>query len=167
MRLSGNERRFKMDEQYVMFKEFCDICGICPATARKAIANKSVRFQKCQSGRLHYYQIPLQDVLQYKEKREKRGYLSEEKIKQMRMYYDKKLKDYSDLITAYDIRCITGYGKEIIRQWINREKILGVVVRGKFCVAKEDLIDFLVSPYYERIIRKTPAHIADRKAMNI
>ena len=144
-----------------MFKEFCDICGICPATARKAIANKSVRFQKCQSGMLHYYQIPLQDVLQYKEKRENRGYLSEKKIKQMRMYYDKKLKDYSDLITAYDIRCITGYGKETIRKWINSEKILGVISRKRFKVAKEDLLDFLVSPYYETIIRKSKTHLAD------
>lgn len=156
-----------MDDQYVMFKEFCDICGICPTTGRKAISNKKVSFKKCQEGKLHYYKIPLQEVLRYKQERENRGVLSDDMIKQMRKYYDDKLKDYPTLITSYDIRCITGYGKEIIRRWINSEKILGVVVRGKFCVAKEDLIDFLISPYYERIIRKSPIHKADRKKMNI
>lgn len=156
-----------MGEQYVMFKEFCDICGICPTTGRKAIANKKVSYKKCQEGKLHYYKIPMSEVLRYKQERENRGILADAQIKKMREYYDLKLRDYPTLITAYDIRNITGYGKEIIRKWINSEKILGVVVRGKFCVAKDDLIDFLVSPYYERIIRKTSAHIADRKAMNI
>lgn len=161
------ERRFEMGEQYVMFKEFCDICGICPTTGRKAIVNKKVSYKKCQEGRLHYYKIPMSDVLQYKKEREERGVLSEEQINQMRVYYVEKLKMYPTLITSYDIRCITGYGKEIIRNWINSEKILGVVVRGKFCVAKEDLIDFLVSPYYEKIIRKTATHITDREAMKL
>ncbi len=156
-----------MDEKYVMFKEFCDICGISPSTGRKAIKNKAVRFQKCQNGSIHFYKIPLQDVLHYKQERENKGVLSEDTIKQMRIYYNNKLKEYPSLITSYDIRCITGYGKEIIRIWINSGKILGIVVRGRFCVAKEDLIDFLVSPYYEQIRRKTPTHKADRKAMNI
>ena len=55
-----------MNVQYVMFKEFCEICGICPTTGRKAIAKKKVNFQKCQDGKLHYYKIPLAEVLQYK-----------------------------------------------------------------------------------------------------
>lgn len=148
------ERRFEMDEQYVMFKEFCDICAISPSTGRKAIKNKMVRFQKCQNGSVRFYKIPLQDVWRYKQERENKDALSDDMIKQMRIYYGNKLKEYPAIISSYDIRCITGYGKEIIRRWINSGKILGVVVRGKFCVAKEDLIDFLVSPYYERIRRK-------------
>ena len=71
------------------------------------------------------------------------------------------MKSYESLITSKDIMKITGYGKEIIRRWINSEKILGVVVRRKFCVAKEDLLDFLVSPYYFNIIRKSQTHIED------
>ena len=64
-----------MSVQYVMFKEFCDICGICPITGRKAIEKKKVSFQKCQDGKLHDYKIPLSEVLQYKKDREERGIL--------------------------------------------------------------------------------------------
>ena len=64
-----------MSVQYVMFKEFCDICGICPTTGRKAIEKKKVSFQKCQDGKLHYYKIPLSEVLQYKKDHEERGIL--------------------------------------------------------------------------------------------
>ncbi len=64
-----------MSVQYVMFKEFCDICGICPTTGRKAIEKKKVSFQKCQDGKLHCYKIPLSEVLQYKKDREERGIL--------------------------------------------------------------------------------------------
>ena len=79
----------------------------------------------------------------------------------MTLRYSDKIKSYESLITSKDIMKITGYGKEIIRRWINSGKILGVVVRRKFCVAKEDLLDFLASPYYFNIIRKSQTHIKD------
>ena len=154
-----------MSVQYVMFKEFCDICGICPTTGRKAIEKKKVSFQKCQDGKLHYYKIPLSEVLQYKKAREERGILTDAEVKVRINYYRRKMIDYPDLINAGDIRAITGYGKEIIRRWINSEKILGIVVRGKFCVAKEDLLDFMISPYYETIIRKSEEHKKDCKSI--
>lgn len=154
-----------MNVQYVMFKEFCEICGICPTTGRKAIAKKKVSFQKCQDGKLHYYKIPLSEVLQYKKDREERGILTDAEVEVRINYYRRKMTDYPDLINAGDIREITGYGKEIIRRWINSEKILGIVVRGKFCVAKEDLLDFMISPYYETIIRKSEEHKKDCKSI--
>lgn len=77
------------------------------------------------------------------------------------------MRDYPKVIDAKDIRTVTGYGKEIIRKWINSEKILGVVVRKRFRVAKEDLIDFLASPYYAKIIRKSKIHIEDFQCIGI
>ena len=71
-----------------------------------------------------------------------KGHYSEKQKEMISRYYRKKLKDYPDLIRAKDIQSITGYGKESIRKWINSEKILGVVVRKRFAVAKDDLIDF-------------------------
>ena len=62
-----------MREQYVMFKEFCEICDICPTTGRKAIAKKKVSYRKCQEGKLHYYEIPMSEVLRYKREREERA----------------------------------------------------------------------------------------------
>ena len=81
--------------------------------------------------------------------------------KRIKKYYKDKLKPYDNLISSKDIIEITGYGKEAIRNWINSEKILGVVCRGKFRIAKDDLLDFLISPYYFSIIRKSKTHIED------
>lgn len=81
--------------------------------------------------------------------------------KRIKKYCEDKLKPYDDLITSKDIRIITGYGKEAIRNWINSEKILGVICRGKFRIAKDDSLDFLISPYYFSITRKSKTHIED------
>ena len=34
-------------------------------------------------------------------------------------------------------------------------------------IAKDDLIDFLISPYYAKIIRKSKTHIQDFKQLGI
>ncbi|MBQ7119344.1 MAG: helix-turn-helix domain-containing protein [Oscillospiraceae bacterium] len=156
-----------MDEEYVMFKEFCDICGICPATGRKAVENKKVSFKRCQDGKLHYYQIPLCEVLKYKEERENQGKFSKEEIEKMRKYYSNKLRKYPELLFSEDVQEITGYSKEAIRKWIKSGKLEALLVKRRFCVAKTDLIEFLLSASYENIIQKTTLHMSARYALGI
>ena len=152
---------------YVTKKEFCKICGISESTAYKLIKSKKVNFEKRHDGLLHYYAIPIEEAEQYIHQRANRGVLTKEQISSIKAYYRNKMRDYPKVIDAKDIRTVTGYGKEIIRKWINSEKILGVVVRKRFRVAKEDLIDFLASPYYAKIIRKSKIHIEDFQCIGI
>ena len=152
---------------YVTKKEFCKICGISESTAYKLIKSKKVNFEKRHDGLLHYYAIPIKEAERYIYEKTNRGVLAKEQISSIKSYYRNKMRDYPKIIDAKDIRTITGYGKEIIRKWINSEKILGVVVRKRFRVAKEDLIDFLASPYYSRIIRKSMTHIEDFQSIGI
>ena len=151
------------NSQYVTKNEFCKMCGISSSTAYKLIKNGKISKIECCERLLHYYKIPISDIEQYREEQNKknRQTLSDEEVTRIGKYYREKMKDYPDVIESKDIQTITGYGKEIIRLWINSEKILGVVVRKKFRVAKEDLIDFLVTPYYSNIIRKSKTHIED------
>ena len=109
------------------------------------------------------YKIPIEEAYRYLRKKELKNKLPGDYQERIKKYYEDKLKSYDDLITSKDIRTITGYGKEAIRNWINSEKILGVVCRGKFRVAKDDLLDFLISPYYFSIARKSKTHIEDFK----
>ncbi len=155
------------EKQFVTKKEFCEICGISESTAYKLIKSKKIDFEKKRDGLLHYYDIPIQETERYKFEKEYRGILSESQISDIKKYYRAKMQDYPDVICANDIRAITGYGKEIIRKWIISEKILGIVVRKKFRIAKEDLIDFLASPYYARIHRKSQTHISDFQKLEI
>lgn len=150
---------------YITKQELCVMCGISPSTAYKLLKDKKIRFEKCRAGLLHYYKIPIGDAQKYIQEQKNRQVLTDLQTDIRRAYYSNKTKNYPDIIQAKDVRTITGYGKETIRNWINSEKILGVVVRKRFVIAKEDLIDFLVSPYYENIIRKSKVHMSDHQAI--
>jgi len=151
------------DKKFITKKEFCIMCGISESTGSKLIKNGVIPFEKCNERLLHFYAIPFQSAIDYIKQQETKGVLSDDELSKRREFYYKKTKKYPDVITAKDICIITGYGKETIRKWINSEKILGIVVRKRFKVAKEDLIDFLVTPYYENIIRKSQTHITDNR----
>lgn len=147
--------------EYITKQELCVMCGISKSTAYKLLKTKKIRFEKCHDGLLHYYKIPVSDAIAYMQEKANHLILTENQTKIRRQYYKNKMQLFPDVIEAKDIRAITGYGKETIRNWINSEKILGVISRKRFKVAKEDLLDFLVSPYYETIIRKSKTHLAD------
>ena len=150
---------------YVTKIEFCQMCDICKTKAYKLLKSGAIQYEKCQDGLLHFYKIPLSEVSRYKQETAKKGVLSDEQTARVRLYYKKKLRAYDDIIESKDICIISGYGKEAIRNWINSGKILGAVVRKRFIVAKDDLIDFLVSPYYQNIIRKSAEHISDESKL--
>lgn len=156
-----------IQKDYITKAEFCEMCNISKSTGYKLIKTGKVHFEQCRDGLLHFYKIPLSEVERYKQEIARKGILTGIKLVNNRWYYEKKLIAYNDIIDAQDIRTITGYGKEIIRKWINSEKILGVVVRKRFKVAKDDLIDFLLSPYYQNIIRKSNTHKEDMKRIKL
>ena len=156
-----------MPDGYITKVEFCELCNISESTGYKLIKNKKMIFEKCRDGLLHFYKIPLSEVERYKREKAQKGIFSEIEFKKIQLYYEKKLFCYSDVIEAQDIREITGYGKEAIRKWINNERILGIVVKNRFKVAKDDLFDFLVSPYYQNINRKSSVHKADIRQIQL
>ena len=152
-----------LEKKFLTKAEYCDFCGISESTGYKLIKNRKVEFVKCREGLLHFYKIPIEEAHRYLQEKELKNKLPGDYQDRIKKYYEGKLKPYANLITSKDIREITGYGKETIRNWINSEKILGIVVRGKFCIAKDDLLDFLISPYYFNITRKSKTHVEDLK----
>ena len=135
------------ETHYITKKEFCQECNVSKSTIGKLLKNGEINYIKCNDRLLHYYKIHISEVEKYKQRIANKGVLSEMQSEKMRKYYKKKLSRYPDVIDSKDIQVIIGYGKETIRKWIKNEKILGVLVRGKFKVAKDDLIDFLLSSY--------------------
>ena len=150
-----------LNKKFLTKAEFCDLCGISESTGYKLMKNRKVEFVKCREGLLHFYKIPIEEAYRYLREKELKNKLPSDYKKRIKEYYEDKLEPYHDLITSNDIMEITGYSGEAVRNWINSGKLLGVVVRKRFCVAKEDLLDFLISPYYFNIIRKSKTHIED------
>ena len=150
-----------LDKKFLTKAEFCDFCGISKSTGYQLMKNRKVEFVRCCEGLLHYYKIPIEEAYRYLREKELKNKLPGDYKKRIKEYYEDKLEPYHDLITSNDIMEITGYSGEAVRNWINSGKLLGVVIRKRFCVAKEDLLDFLISPYYFNIIRKSKTHIED------
>ena len=149
------------NKKFLTKAEFCNFCGISKSTGYKLMKKRKVEFVKCREGLLHFYKIPIEEAYRYLQEKELKNKLPGDLQGRLKKFYKDKLKLYDDLITLKDIIKITGYSKETIRSWINDGKIYGVIVRRRFCVAKEDLLIFLISPYYFSIIRKSKTHIED------
>jgi len=54
---------------------------------------------------------------------------------------------------------ITGYSSTAIYRWCNAEKLVGFKISGKFIIPKIGLAEFLISPYYCGIQRKSWRHL--------
>ena len=156
-----------VEKDYITKQELCQVCNISQSTAYKLLKSGKIHFEKCCDGLLHYYRIPMADVVKYMQKQAEENQLFEQQKEDIAKYYRAKIASYPDALNAKHIQDITGYGKETIRKWINSGKIQGIVVRKRFVVDKDDLIKFLSTPYYSNIIRKSKTHIADFQAIGI
>lgn len=70
--------------------------------------------------------------------------------------YDKHLSPYSDLLSVKDIQQITGFSSSAIVRWISIGILKAFQPGKQYTVPKDFMLDFLISPYYRRIRRKTP-----------
>lgn len=63
---------------------------------------------------------------------------------------------YSDLLSVKDIQQITGFSSSAIVRWISTGILKAFQPGKQYTVPKDFMLDFLISPYYRRIRRKTP-----------
>ena len=141
--------------EYVAQKQMSEICGVCKTTAYMAELHGVVPYEKEVNRLLHTHKIKLLDVLIFKYKREY-GYRQDDYyISYLRRFYIKRLKRFPDVLTVTDISEITGFVRQSVQRWIGRAYLKAFVKRRSFCVPKESLIDFLVSPTYNAIQDKS------------
>lgn len=79
--------------------------------------------------------------------------------KRMRMYFRRKLLEYPDILTAAQIEIITGYCENTVRAWLAKGELDYLDCIAGWRIPKVWLIDFLCSPYYNKIARKTQKHL--------
>ncbi|MCH5187430.1 MAG: helix-turn-helix domain-containing protein [Oscillospiraceae bacterium] len=156
-----------VEKDYITKQELCQVCNISQSTAYKLLKSGKIHFEKCCDGLLHYYKIPMSDVVKYMQEHAEKNQLSERQKEDIAEYYRTKMAGFPDALNAKHIQDITGYGKETIRKWINSRKIQGIVVHKRFVVDKDALIVFLTTPYYFSIIRRSKTHIADFRVIGL
>ena len=76
----------------------------------------------------------------------------------MRQYYEKILKRQPDVMTVEQVANFTGYSKNSVGWWCNKQKLKSLFVRQRYHIPKEYLLDFLVSKYFIEIAVKAVEH---------
>ena len=148
-------------KDYVSKEEFYKLCHISKKTAYKLIKSGRIKAIKRNCGLLHCYEIPLSEIERLESIRRYLNKLREEEISKVKEYYSEKLQHYPDVITSEDVQVITGYAKETVRRWIQSGKLVAIVYKSKYVIAKNDFLDFVTSPSYVGITRKSQEHLAD------
>lgn len=76
----------------------------------------------------------------------------------MREYYAELIFNYPDVMTIEQIAEFTGYCKTSVRAWCSKQEIKCFLIRQRFQIPKEHLLDFLVSKYFIGIAVKSAKH---------
>ena len=146
---------------FVSKEEFYKSCRISKKTAYKLIKSGRIKAIKRDCGSLHCYEIPISEIERIESIRYYINKLREEEIGKVKEYYSEKLQSYPDVITSEDVQAITGYVKETVRRWIQSGKLVAIVYKSKYVIAKNDFLDFVTSPCYVGITRKSREHLSD------
>ena len=76
----------------------------------------------------------------------------------MREYYAELLTTYPDVMTIEQVVEFTGYSKTSVRAWCSKQEVKCFLIRQRFQIPKECLLDFLVSKYFIGIAVKSAKH---------
>jgi len=152
--------------EHITQKQMYEICGVCKSTVYKAELSGAVPYEKEVNRLLHTHKIKLLDALAFKYRREHGYRQDDEYISYLRRFYDKRLKSSADILTVADVAEITGFVKQSVQRWIGRDYIKAFIRRRGFYIPKESLIDFLVSPIYNTIQKKSEKQIETLREFN-
>ena len=146
---------------FVSKEEFYKLCRISKKTAYNLIKSGRIKAIKRNCGSLHCYEIPISEIERLESVRYYLNKLREDEISKVKEYYSEKLQSYPDIITSEDVQTITGYVKETVRRWIQSGKLVATVYKSKYIITKNDFLDFVTSPSYVGITRKSQEHLSD------
>ena len=154
--------------EYVTQKEMCAILGICQSTAHSIQKKGIIPFEYVSTSEGRRQRIKITDILLYKYETMCFGEIENEYTESLRRYYQKQLHDFPQLLLVPDVMRFTGYSKSAVYNWIlsnelkplsYKNKRLQSFHRGKgTLITKDSFLDFLTSPYYRSIARKSNAH---------
>ena len=167
--------------EYITKEQMYRICHISKKTCLFLLESGLV--PSIDSGKkTHRFKIKTTDVLQYLQERNDYpelykapdGFYKSEGCKKapsfdevftkndlvtMRGYYAELLADYTDVITVEQVAEFTGYSESSVRAWCSKQEVKCFLIRKRFKIPKECLLDFLVSKYFIGIAVKSAKHL--------
>jgi len=150
--------------EYVTQKEMCAILGICKSTAYSIQKKGIIPFEYVSTSEGRRQRIKIADILLYQYQKMCFREIENEYVEGLRLYYQKQLQDYPQLLLVSDVMRFTGYAKTTINNWIQRNELKSLRYKNKriqsfrrgkgSLITKDAFLDFLTGPYYRSISRK-------------
>lgn len=78
--------------------------------------------------------------------------------KKTRRFKIKTMKNYPDVLNVRQVVQFTGYGESSVAKWCSKQELKSFLIRQKFKIPKEYLLDFFVSRYFIGIAVKSEKH---------
>lgn len=171
--------------EYITKDQMYRICHISKKTCLFLLENKLV--PNIDSGKkTRRFKIKTTDVINYLKDREINPWLykapsgyyiefdkpkttdcflnfSKYNRKTIRLFYEKMLMEYPDVMNIYEVAEFTGYNKNSVIKWCNKGYLKCFNILQKYKIPKEYLLDFLISDYYINIFAKSAKHITCNK----
>jgi len=156
--------------EYVTQKEMCAILGISKSTAYSIQKKGIIPFEYVSTSEGRRQRIKIADILLYQYQKMCFREIENEYVEGLRLYYQKQLQDYPQLLLVSDVMRFTGYAKTTINNWIQRNELKSLRYKNKriqsfrrgkgSLITKDAFLDFLTGPYYRSISRKSDIHKA-------
>ena len=85
-----------------------------------------------------------------------------------RAYYEKLMKNDSEILDTAYVAALTGYGRDTVLRWVAAGKLIPFCKLGpRYLYSKENLLDFFTSDSYNRIPVKSHLHIRHIKSIKL
>ena len=154
--------------EYMTQKEVATMLSICKSKTQAIQKRGQFPFEYINTENGRQQQIKTADILRYKYGQicfnEPRGEFTD----MLHSYFDKQLRAYPQTLFVSDIRRFTGYAKTTVNNWIERNILKALCYQNQrikspqlgrgTIIPKTAFLDFLASPYYRNIARKTTIH---------
>ncbi len=154
--------------EYMTQKEMAAMLTICKSKVYALQRRGQIPFEYGSTAEGRRQQIKTTDILRYQYERMCFNEIDSEFTDMLRSYFEKRLKAYPKLLITADIQRFTGYVKTTVNNWIERDLLKALCYQNKrikspqlgkgTLITKEAFIDFLTSPYYRNIVRKSVLH---------
>lgn len=156
------------NQEYVTQKEMCEILGVCKSTAYSMQKRGIIPFEYENTPHGRRQKIKATDISAFQNKQVQFNKSESSFLCVLLRYFDELLCSYPSMLTVSDIMRFTGYAKTTINNWIasgtlhslqyNGKRIKSLTYGRGSIVTKECFAEFVVSPYYRNIRRKSKVH---------
>lgn len=145
--------------EYVTQKQLIEICNVCQKTAYNWEQKGVISFTREICSSVRYNKYRLLDILEYLYERDCRQETDSNYMIMMKKFYEDEFYNYPDVLDVSTVISMTGFSKSAITNWVRQKKLKEIKAKKKFYIPKKYLIEFLISPSYRQIRRKTVIQI--------